>query len=67
MRADEKGVESMNVVPEVHKFNFDGDFIVRYILDRPVTRIAVSEDDTECYAIGIDPNYEASVVKFLFN
>jgi hypothetical protein len=62
--AEEKDLESLDITPEIHKFDLDGNLKIRYILDMPITKIAVSENNAECYAIGFDANYEDYIVKF---
>lgn len=64
MGASEENLSMLNVFPEIHKFSFEGDLINRYILDLPISKIAITDEDTECYAIGIKPDFEIEIIKF---
>lgn len=62
--ASEAAAEAMRVNVEVHKFDLDGNFVMRYLPNKLISEIAVTPDDKVCYGVAINEIGEDSIVKF---
>ena len=49
--------------PEIHVFDWNGNFIKRLLLDRPAYNIAVSDNDDELYVLSLDENLDPQIYK----
>ncbi len=51
-------------VSEIHVFDFTGNMIRRYILDRRIYHFAVRKDDSAIYALGLNEQHLSELYVF---
>lgn len=62
--ADEATLRKNANEPEVHKYDLSGNFVERYVLDRPVYNFTVEKDDSKIYALSLDAEFIPRVLVF---
>src|SRR5574344_972758 len=58
-----KNVENMSCLPQILKYNYDGELVSRFKIDCIATKFCVSDDDKNIYLLSYDEEFNPSIVK----
>lgn len=58
-----KNVENMSCMPQILKYNYDGELVSRFKIDCIATKFCVSDDDKNIYLLSYDEEFNPVIVK----